>query len=65
MTPSAWKCPDCKHALYVTHAARYWCSECSKEQDAERVDPMCRDYVRMSILFDGVIERQLEVSFER
>jgi DNA-directed RNA polymerase subunit RPC12/RpoP len=65
MRQSGWKCPKCKQSLFVTNAARYWCSECQAEQDASHVDPMDRDYARLSIAFDSAIERGLGVSFER
>jgi hypothetical protein len=65
MKPSAWKCPDCGQSLFVTDSARYWCSQCQAEKPAGQVDPMDRDYARLAILFDGAIERSLEVSFER
>jgi hypothetical protein len=65
MKPSSWKCPDCKQTLFVTNSACYWCSTCQAEKDAAKVDPMDRDYARLSIVFDSVIERSLGVSFER
>jgi rubredoxin len=65
MIQSAWKCPQCKQSLFVTNSARYWCSQCQTEQDAAHVDPMNRDYARLSVEFDAAIERGLGVSFER
>jgi hypothetical protein len=65
MIKSEWKCPNCKQSLFVTGSARYWCSQCQAEKDSAQVDPMDRDYVRLTIVFDQAIERELGVSFER
>ena len=65
MIKSEWKCPNCKQSLFVTGSARYWCSQCQAEKDPAQVDPMDRDYARLAIKYDGMIERELGISFER
>lgn len=57
MQISQWKCPDCKQKLFVTNAARYWCSGCQAEKDPAKVDPMCRDWVRNQIAVSYAIEQ--------
>ena len=57
MFKSEWKCPKCNQTLYVTKAARYWCSECQAEQDASHVDPMGRDWTMTTVLLEMAGER--------
>jgi uncharacterized Zn finger protein (UPF0148 family) len=57
MTQSEWKCPECKHNLFVTKSARYLCSTCQAEKEPARVDPLGRDWVMAETIIEIAGER--------